>query len=192
MDDTSFCLVNSHLAAGTSAPARRERDLIEIFDSGPKFTRPTPGTKKAYIGGGDGTQIADCEILFFSGDLNFRIDLPRARVLDTLAKSPTAIQDLFAHDELNQLRRSNPSFRLRKLQEARICFPPTYKYDHNSDEYDTSAKQRTPSWCDRILWKSSRQASVNCVAYGRYEADVSDHRVSRNPGLLTCRFRPRD
>ena len=75
IDDTSFCLVNSHLAAGTSAPARRERDLIEIFDSTPKFTRPTPGTKKAYIGGGDGTQIADCEILFFSGDLNFRIDL---------------------------------------------------------------------------------------------------------------------
>ncbi|GAA5947295.1 hypothetical protein JCM3765_001612 [Sporobolomyces pararoseus] len=176
VDDTSICLVNSHLAAGTTAPARRERDLIEIFDSGPKFTRPTPGTKKAYSGGGDGTQIADCEILFFSGDLNFRVDLPRAQVLSTLAKSPTAIQDLLAHDELIQLRQNNPSFRLRKLQEAPICFPPTYKYDHNSSNYDTSPKQRTPSWCDRILWKSMRKESVRCIAYGRYEADVSDHR----------------
>ena len=69
IDDTSICLINSHLAAGNT-PGRRERDLIEIFDSGPKFTRPTPGTKKAYIGGGDGTQISDCEILFFSGELS--------------------------------------------------------------------------------------------------------------------------
>ncbi|GAA5900276.1 uncharacterized protein JCM6883_002795 [Sporobolomyces salmoneus] len=187
IDDTSICLINSHLAAGTTAPARRERDLIEIFDSGPKFTRPTPGTKKAYKGG-DGTQISDCEILFFSGDLNFRIDLPRSQVLSTLAKSPTAIQDLFAHDELEQLRRTNPSFRLRKLEEAPICFPPTYKYDHNSSNYDTSAKQRTPSWCDRILWKSMRRESVKCVAFGRYEADVSDHRVgSRSQSLSPIR-----
>ncbi|GAA5875459.1 hypothetical protein JCM16303_000636 [Sporobolomyces ruberrimus] len=176
IDDTSFCLINSHLAAGSSAPGRRERDLIEIFDSGPKFTRPPSGTKRAYIGGGDGTQISDSEILFFSGDLNFRVNLPRSRVISELATSPTAIRDLLRHDELTRMRETNPSFRLRKMKEAPICFPPTYKYDHNSSAFDTSPKQRVPSWCDRILWKSLRTASVNCVAYGRYEADVSDHR----------------
>ncbi|GAA6006429.1 hypothetical protein JCM11491_004954 [Sporobolomyces phaffii] len=176
IDDTSICLINSHLAAGTSAPCRRERDLIEIFDSGPKFIRPVPGTKKAYMGGGDGTQISDNEILFFSGDLNFRVNLPRADVLETLSNSSTAIQDLLRHDELSQLRESDPSFRLRKMEEAPICFPPTYKYDHNSPNYDTSPKQRTPSWCDRILWRSQRKESVKCIAYGRYEADISDHR----------------
>jgi len=197
IDDTSFCLINSHLAAGTTAPGRRERDLIEIFDSGPRFTRPASGTKRAYVGGGDGTQISDAELIFFTGsfrflaicddllnsfvspgDLNFRIDLPRAQVLSTLAKSPTAIQDLLPHDELTRLRKTNPSSRLRAYREAPIAFPPTYKYDHNSKEYDTSAKQRTPSWCDRILWKSqARESSVKCIAYGRYEADISDHRV---------------
>lgn len=108
-------------------------------------------------------------------------------MLSTLAKSPTAIQDLLAHDELIQLRQTNPSFRLRKLQEAPICFPPTYKYDHNSSNYDTSPKQRVPSWCDRILWKSMRKESVKCIAYGRYEADVSDHRVSRSFFSLSLR-----
>ncbi|GAA5931353.1 uncharacterized protein JCM15063_001443 [Sporobolomyces koalae] len=175
IDETSICLINSHLAAGTSAPGRRERDLIEIFDSGPKFTRPSSG-RKAYIGGGDGTHISDSEIVIFSGDLNFRIELPRAQVLSMLANSPTAIQDLQVYDELTQLKRTNPSFRLRNMREAPICFPPTYKYDHSSTNYDTSVKQRTPSWCDRILWRSQREASVHCVAYGRYEADVSDHR----------------
>lgn len=102
-----------------------------------------------------------------------------------LANSPTAIQDLQAYDELTQLKRTNPSFRLRNMREAPICFPPTYKYDHGSTNYDTSVKQRTPSWCDRILWRSQREASVQCVAYGRYEADVSDHRV-RARSLHTC------
>ncbi len=30
--------------------------------------------------------------------------------------------------------------------EGKISFLPTYKYDDNSNTYDTSKKQRTPSW----------------------------------------------
>ncbi|GAA5875003.1 hypothetical protein JCM16303_004973 [Sporobolomyces ruberrimus] len=176
IEDTSFCLINSRLASGSSAPGRRERELIEIFDSGPKFSRPSSGTKKAYIGGGDGTQISDSEILFLSGDLSFCVDLPRSRVISELATSPTAIQDLLEHDEFIRSRKSNPSFRLRKMQEAPIYFPPTYKYDHNSSTLDTSPKQRVPAWYDRILWRSLRPAGVNCVAYRSYETDISDHR----------------
>ncbi|KAI5479598.1 DNase I-like protein [Pseudohyphozyma bogoriensis] len=42
--------------------------------------------------------------------------------------------------------------------------------------YDTSKKQRTPSWCDRILYRSEPTTKITPVLYRRYEADISDHR----------------
>ncbi|BGP37993.1 hypothetical protein JCM10449v2_001920 [Rhodotorula kratochvilovae] len=179
LDDSSFCFVNSHLAAGKTHPAERERDLIEILDANPVFPRPSECTHRAYVGGGDGTQVSDAEMVFFVGDLNFRIDLPREEVLQTLTSSDSpqdGIARLLPHDELTRLRRTSPSFRLRSFSEAPLTFPPTYKYDHRSGRYDTSAKQRTPSWCDRVLWRAERPASVVCESYGRFEADISDHR----------------
>ena len=37
-------------------------------------------------------------------------------------------------------------------QEGAITFQPTYRFDPGSSAYDTSEKERTPSWTDRILW----------------------------------------
>ena len=36
--------------------------------------------------------------------------------------------------------------------EDRIDFIPTYKFDKNSEEYDSSPKMRSPAWTDRILY----------------------------------------
>ncbi|KAJ1486176.1 hypothetical protein T484DRAFT_1790702 [Baffinella frigidus] len=38
--------------------------------------------------------------------------------------------------------------------EAPISFPPTFKYDPNTSTYDTSKKQRTPAYCDRVLFRN--------------------------------------
>jgi hypothetical protein len=42
------------------------------------------------------------------------------------------------------------------FDEGELTFPPTYKYQPGTDKYETRAekKLRTPSWCDRILYKS--------------------------------------
>ncbi|GAA5888107.1 hypothetical protein JCM6882_000282 [Rhodosporidiobolus microsporus] len=179
LDDSSLCFINAHLAAGKKHHAERERDLISILDGAAQFGKSSEPMHRAYIGGGDGTAVRDCEMVFFVGDLNFRLDLPRSEVLHTLSTAPSlesAITTLLPHDELSLLRASHPSFRLRSFEEAPILFPPTYKYEHNSDVYDQSAKQRTPSWCDRVLWRSEREESVKCVSLGRFEADISDHR----------------
>lgn len=40
--------------------------------------------------------------------------------------------------------------------EAPINFAPTYKYDIFSDDYDTSEKNRIPSWTDRVLYRKKK------------------------------------
>lgn len=58
--------------------------------------------------------------------------------------------------------------------EMPIKFPPTYKFDNDSNVYDTSEKMRTPSWTDRILSRGSnlKQTSYGCVP----DIMFSDHR----------------
>lgn len=57
--------------------------------------------------------------------------------------------------------------------EARITFPPTYKYDLNSDTYDTSEKARIPAWCDRVLRKGD---NIRQIHYDAAPLRFSDHR----------------
>jgi hypothetical protein len=61
--------------------------------------------------------------------------------------------------------------------EHAITFPPTYKFDLNSDDYDTSTKARTPSWTDRILYKSNSDLAWECLHYSSVaHIKSSDHR----------------
>ncbi len=57
--------------------------------------------------------------------------------------------------------------------EAPITFPPTYKYDMGTNTYDTSEKNRVPSWTDRILYCGSR---ITSSEYNRLALDFSDHK----------------
>jgi len=83
--------------------------------------------------------------------LNYRIDLPREEVLNTLANDQNAIEKLYEHDQLaHQMAKQNVFY---GWSEGPIKFTPTYKYMVGTREY-TEKKQRIPSWCDRVLWKS--------------------------------------
>ena len=60
--------------------------------------------------------------------------------------------------------------------EPLIKFKPTYKYDPGTNNFDSSDKARTPSWCDRILWKASAGV-VNVTDYRSHpEMNMSDHK----------------
>ena len=72
--------------------------------------------------------------------------------------------------------KTNPAFRLQTFTEPPITFAPTYKYDRQSNNYDSSEKRRIPAWCDRILYRSRDASRIETLWYGRYEPDVSDHR----------------
>jgi hypothetical protein len=60
-----------------------------------------------------------------------------------------------------------------RFGEGKLNFRPTFKYDPESEVYDTSKKMRVPSWTDRILYKTS---SCTLNYYGRSEITFSDHR----------------
>ena len=111
--------------------------------------------------------------IFFLGDFNYRLTIPRAQV-EQLVKNENYKQVL----EFDQLKKEHTEERVfREFNEGPIHFPPTYKYDIGSDEYDTSEKARTPSYTDRILWRSIfPNIQTKQLYYGRAEVKTSDHR----------------
>lgn len=223
LDDTSLCFVNCHLAAGQRQIQARNNDAATVLMSPKLFPKsaavasskplgpntpdgPLPaGLRRtlAFTRGGDGEQILDHDIVFWSGDLNCtfccalsigcavivqqvmcaasrmleanlenvrvhlhgatdRIDLTRDETLGYLTSGNiAALQDV---DQLGAQCCERAAFALRAFYESPITFPPTYKFNHLSQAYDTSAKQRVPAWCDRILWCDAAQTfPSSCV-----------------------------
>ncbi|KAJ5602986.1 hypothetical protein N7537_005942 [Penicillium hordei] len=72
------------------------------------------------------------------------------------ASLQTTISSLLPHDQLGLQQRKGAAFH-KGWREGHITFLPTYKYDVGSVAmFDSSEKQRGPSWCDRILFRSHR------------------------------------
>lgn len=93
----------------------------------------------------------------WAGDLNYRIKAPRAVVDQLLTEDMHEV--LVENDQLLLERRRHRAF--AGYQEGPLNFRPTYKFDAESDVYDTSAKRRIPSWTDRILYASCSEANEN-------------------------------
>lgn len=84
---------------------------------------------------------------------------------------------LFEYDQLNHQMSNGISFPF--FDEMEIHFKPTYKFDKGTDNYDTSEKQRVPSWTDRILVhsKNKRQTELEQLRYNSIpQIKFSDHR----------------
>ncbi|OKL57788.1 hypothetical protein UA08_07023 [Talaromyces atroroseus] len=84
----------------------------------------------------------------------------------------TTLNSLLSHDQLRIQQLKKKAFH-EGWREGEIHFLPTYKYDVGSVAiFDTSEKQRGPSWCDRILYRS-KQDRLN------YEKGVQETEQSR-------------
>jgi len=106
--------------------------------------------------------------------LNYRIEQRREAVISNIRAGE--LQYLLQHDQLTKEMKNNRGFRLRTFLEPSITFAPTYKYDRNSNEYDTSEKRRVPAYCDRILYRCRDPQRAEVLHYKRHEVTVSDHR----------------
>lgn len=154
---TLFALVTSHFAAGVNATMERHNDYVTIWE-GLTFTR--------------NYTIGDHDHVVWFGDLNYRINLPNDRCRYLLERG--AFDELLLLDQLGleMAERGGP---FAGFKEERILFYPTYKFDKGTSSYDTSEKQRVPSWTDRVLYKSKTEArSLNYNSV--MDIMLSDHK----------------
>ncbi|CAF4108619.1 unnamed protein product, partial [Rotaria sp. Silwood2] len=89
--------------------------------------------------------------------MNYRISQPNEQVRQAINELSTV--PLHEKDQLRCEMKLNNIF--TNYYEPPINFLPTYKFDINTDNYDTSEKLRTPSWTDRILYRSKRSKVLN-------------------------------
>jgi hypothetical protein len=175
---TSFLFVNSHLTAHQENTRDRLKDLkkINAMLNLPKDL-PTRSAKHKDI-----SDKFDC--VFWAGDLNFRLEQSREVVIREVRDGSSVLD----FDQLNFLRREGLIF--RGYRESEITFPPTYKYDVGTkDKYDTSPKQRTPSFTDRILYKHGSSTDVNPIHYDSvFDVTTSDHKPVW--GIWEVKLRP--
>ncbi|KAK2853248.1 hypothetical protein FQN49_005264 [Arthroderma sp. PD_2] len=82
------------------------------------------------------------------------------------------LSSLLPHDQLQAQQKSGKSFH-QGWHEGPITFLPTYKYDVGRiGVFDSSEKQRSPSWCDRILFRTQSD-------YLKYEKKAKEAEASR-------------
>ncbi|XP_017602015.1 PREDICTED: phosphatidylinositol 4,5-bisphosphate 5-phosphatase A isoform X3 [Corvus brachyrhynchos] len=153
------CFLNCHLPAHLEKAEQRKEDFATILHM-QQFEGPVANG------------ILDHDLVFWFGDLNFRIEsldicfvkyAIDSNVLSQLWEKDQPIgqegpwlsclwgEEGTAESQLNIAKSTWPV--LRGFQEGPLNFPPTFKFDVGTNKYDSSAKKRKPAWTDRILWK---------------------------------------
>ncbi|XP_029300818.1 inositol polyphosphate 5-phosphatase K [Cottoperca gobio] len=137
------CFLNCHLPAHMRNLEQRMEDFESIL-------------QQQQFEGGTATGVLDHDVVFWFGDLNFRIEDYDIHVVKCAIDS-NKLPLLLERDQLN-MAKSTESV-LEGFIEGPLKFPPTYKFDVGTHTYDTSAKKRKPAWTDRILWRPRRTGS---------------------------------
>jgi len=164
---TRLCFVCSHLTSGQKDgdEQRRNSDVHEILRR----------THFSYVVDVDQPQtIPSHDQIFWFGDLNYRLNMLDAEVRNLVDKKQW--DKLLNSDQLSKELQSGCVF--EGWKEGPITFPPTYKYEFNSDRYvgenpKEGEKRRSPAWCDRILWMGK---GIKQLSYRSAEIGLSDHR----------------
>ncbi|XP_022623348.1 inositol polyphosphate 5-phosphatase K-like isoform X1 [Seriola dumerili] len=148
-----LCFLNCHLAAHMKYATERVDEFERIMDT------QTFECKKA-------PRIVDHRLVFWFGDLNFRIQDHGMHFVRSCINNQT-YNLLWSKDQLLMMKKKEQL--LQEFDEGPLDFQPTYKFDLNSDTYDSrlyrtwfgfNGKKRKPAWTDRILWRLRSKATT--------------------------------
>mmetsp|Transcript_1378 Transcript_1378/g.2324 ORF Transcript_1378/g.2324 Transcript_1378/m.2324 type:complete len:619 (+) Transcript_1378:71-1927(+) len=170
--DTSICFIAAHLAAHQHKTGRRNSDVQEIINGISK----TMGKLKCDI-------LCQFDHVIFMGDLNYRLDYgdqgeekkPSKEQFDKMVQmiNEGKYAELFAHDQLEAEKKKGNVF--CGFTEGVYDFAPTFKVLRQAELAYTN--QRSPSWCDRILWHSLTKEWILQKSLGAAcEIATSDHK----------------
>ncbi|PIA47859.1 hypothetical protein AQUCO_01400447v1 [Aquilegia coerulea] len=184
---TLFCFICTHLSSGEKDgdELRRNANVQEIH-------RRTQF--RSFSGIGFPKNIHDHERIIWLGDLNYRINLSYEKTRELISKKEWS--KLSEKDQLVRELKKGRAF--DGWTEGTLNFPPTYKYENNSQKYcgeDPKVGRRVPACkrnstnaytyfcisckiclpfrCDRIL---SFGKGLKLLNYKRSEKLLSDHR----------------
>ncbi|KAJ8286577.1 hypothetical protein GJAV_G00040760 [Gymnothorax javanicus] len=170
---TSFLFITSHFTSGDTKVYERILDYNKIIEA-LTLPRVIPDTNPYRSVASDVTTRFD-EVFWF-GDFNFRLGKDRAAVEGIMKECQGSdVNPLLQYDQLSKEMRDGSIF--KGFQEPPIHFPPTYKFDIGCDLYDTTSKQRTPSYTDRIMYRSRQKDDIKAMRYTCCSSiKTSDHR----------------
>lgn len=180
---TRFCFVNAHFEAHQRSWETRNAQFSRTHREIPALLQKAEISREIGLSVGDsGSTAVHIEALdsatlpeyadrvVFMGDFNYRINGNRA-VVESMIKM-NMHEALLVNDQLkiSRLKGQIPI----EYAEPPLNFKPTYKFDVDSDDYDTSRKRRVPSWTDRVLYVAN---GLECTAYNAdFSIRTSDHR----------------
>lgn len=182
--DKSLLFITSHLAPHESNVKARNSQCAHICHS--VFAKSTSSLScfcpsnisddlNCHVPGALSNVVDQSDVVIWLGDLNYRVELPRSSVQAAIKNNK--LQELWAKDQLSIALRRGQAF--KGFQEGPLLFAPTFKYDIGTDNYDTSIKERVPSWTDRILYKAST-VKAELRSYDAIDSlKTSDHRPVR-------------
>ncbi|XP_036954065.1 phosphatidylinositol polyphosphate 5-phosphatase type IV [Acanthopagrus latus] len=170
---TSFLFITSHFTSGDAKVYERILDYNKIVEA-LALPKGLPDTNPYRSTPSDVTTRFDQ--VFWFGDFNFRLSKDRIDVETIMNRTANGdMGPLLEHDQL--CKEMNDGSIFKGFQEAPIHFLPTYKFDIGCDIYDTTSKQRTPSYTDRILFRSRQADDIKVVKYTSCSSiKTSDHR----------------
>ncbi|XP_053138073.1 phosphatidylinositol polyphosphate 5-phosphatase type IV isoform X2 [Hemicordylus capensis] len=182
---TSFLFITSHFTSGDSRVYERVLDYKKTIQA-LALPRSIPDTNPYRSSPADVTTRFDD--VFWFGDFNFRLNEDREVVEQLLKRDGEVdVAPLLQHDQLLQEMEKGSVF--KGFHEAPVLFRPSYKFDVGQDTYDTTSKQRTPSYTDRVIYRSRHKDDIHAVKYSScLEIRTSDHRPVY--GLFRVKVRP--